>query len=132
MQEQSIPALVKGQDLLVQARTGTGKTAAFALPALSHIDVELRKPQILVIAPTRELAIQVAEAFCDYAKNMKGISIVPIYGGQDYTTQRKALKNGAHVIVATLLTILNVFSVKFLSHIKQRCFPQRCRNRSKK
>ncbi len=101
VQERSIPHLMKGEDVCVQARTGTGKTAAFALPALSHIDVELRKPQILVIAPTRELALQVSEAFCDYAKNMKSISIAAIYGGADYTAQRKALKNGAQVIVGT-------------------------------
>jgi len=87
--------------LLAQALTGTGKTAAFALPVLSNIDLSLKAPQALVIAPTRELAIQVAEAFQSYARHMKGFQVTPIYGGQDFTTQLRALKRGAHVIVGT-------------------------------
>lgn len=101
IQEQSIPFLLKGDDLLAQAQTGTGKTAAFALPILSHIDIKLKQPQALIIAPTRELAIQVAEAFQSYAKNLKGFHVAPIYGGQAYDIQLRALKRGAHVIVGT-------------------------------
>jgi len=101
IQEQSIPVLMEGRDLLAQAQTGTGKTAAFALPILSRLDMSLQDPQALVIVPTRELAIQVAEAFQSYAKHMKGFHVTPIYGGQDYRIQLKALKRGVHVIVAT-------------------------------
>src|SRR3989338_7227300 len=84
IQEQSIPILLASHDLLAQAQTGTGKTAAFALPILSLIDVAMQQPQALVIVPTRELAIQVAEAFQSYAKQLKGFHVMPIYGGQDY------------------------------------------------
>ncbi len=101
IQAQSIPTLLQGDDLLAQAQTGTGKTAAFALPTLSLIDLKLKKPQALIIAPTRELAIQVAEAFQSYAKYQKGFHVTPIYGGQDYQIQLRALKRGAHVIVGT-------------------------------
>ena len=101
IQAQSIPVLMQGHDLLAQAQTGTGKTAAFALPALSKLDIEIKQPQVLVIAPTRELAIQVAEAFQCYAKPLKGFHVLPIYGGQDYQIQLRGLKRGAHVIVGT-------------------------------
>ncbi|MHA7840777.1 MAG: DEAD/DEAH box helicase [Gammaproteobacteria bacterium] len=101
IQEQSIPILLEGKDLLAQAQTGTGKTAAFALPILSKIDLSQRDPQAIIIAPTRELAIQVAEAFQAYAKHMKGFHVAPIYGGQSYQTQLRALKRGVHVIVGT-------------------------------
>src|SRR6187399_38706 len=101
IQAQTIPALLGGADLLGQAQTGTGKTAAFALPILSKIDVELRATQALVLAPTRELAIQVAEAFQKYAAKMPGFNVLPIYGGQSYTPQLKGLKRGAHVVVGT-------------------------------
>ncbi len=101
IQERSIPVLMENNDLLAQAQTGTGKTAAFALPILSHIDLTLKKPQAIIIAPTRELAIQVAEAFQSYAKHFKGFHVTPIYGGQDYRTQLKALQRGSHVIVGT-------------------------------
>lgn len=101
VQLQAIPAMMSGRDVLVQAQTGTGKTAAFALPILSKIDVALKKTQALIIAPTRELAIQVAEAFQSYAKNMKGFHAVSIYGGQDYAVQLRALKRGPQVIVGT-------------------------------
>lgn len=101
VQAQSIPVLLNGRDILAQAQTGTGKTAAFALPILSQIDLSLMAPQALVIAPTRELAIQVAEAFQTYAKPLKGFQVTPIYGGQDYPTQLRALKRGSHVIVGT-------------------------------
>jgi ATP-dependent RNA helicase DeaD len=84
-----------------QAQTGTGKTAAFALPLMEQIDVKLTKPQALVLTPTRELAIQVAEALQSYAKNLPGFHVLPIYGGQSYTIQLKQLSRGAHVIVGT-------------------------------
>lgn len=101
VQEQTIPILLKGEDLLAQAQTGTGKTAAFALPILSHIDIKSHKPQALVLTPTRELAIQVAEAFQSYAKHIAGFHVTPIYGGQDFRTQLRALGRGSHVIVGT-------------------------------
>src|SRR6187399_1849937 len=101
IQAQTIPALLGGADLLGQAQTGTGKTAAFALPILSKIDVELRATQALILAPTRELAIQVAEAFQKYAAKIKGFHVLPVYGGQSYTPQLMSLKRGAHVVVGT-------------------------------
>ncbi len=101
IQSQCIPHLIAGRDLLGQAQTGTGKTAAFALPLLSRIDPELRQPQILVLTPTRELALQVAEAFQGYAKNIPGFHILPIYGGQGYGLQLSQLKRNPQVIVGT-------------------------------
>lgn len=101
IQAQAIPILLAGQNLLGMAQTGTGKTAAFALPLLSNIDPELYAPQILVLAPTRELAIQVAEAFSTYASKFKGLQVLPIYGGQDFRPQLKSLQRGAQVIVGT-------------------------------
>lgn len=101
IQAASIPALLEGRDLLGQAQTGTGKTAAFALPLLSNIEVKSQVPQLLILAPTRELAIQVAEACQQYGKLMSGLSILPIYGGQSYTIQLKQLKRGVHVVVGT-------------------------------
>ncbi len=101
IQAQVIPFMLQGKDVLGQAQTGTGKTAAFALPILSRIDLRQKDPQVLVLAPTRELAIQVAEAFQRYAAHMKGFHVLPIYGGQDYSTQLRQLKRGAHVVVGT-------------------------------
>ena len=101
IQAATIPVILEGQDLLGQAQTGTGKTAAFALPILSMIDVARREPQALVLVPTRELAIQVAEAFQKYAGRLPGFHVLPIYGGQSYTPQLHALKRGTHVIVGT-------------------------------
>ena len=101
IQAATIPPLLAGADLLGQAQTGTGKTAAFALPVLSKIDTGRAQPQALVLVPTRELAIQVAEAFQSYAAHMKGFHVLPIYGGQSYTPQLKGLKRGAHVVVGT-------------------------------
>ncbi len=83
------------------AQTGTGKTAAFALPLLSRIDANVAEPQILVLAPTRELAIQVAEAFTTYASKFRNFHVLPIYGGQDFSPQIRGLKRGAQVIVGT-------------------------------
>ncbi|WP_373019185.1 DEAD/DEAH box helicase [Thiomicrorhabdus sp.] len=101
IQAQAIPTLLAGGDILGMAQTGTGKTAAFALPILSKIDIKKTKPQVLVLAPTRELAIQVAEAFQSFAHHMKGFHVLPIYGGSDYGTQIRALKRGVHVVVGT-------------------------------
>ena len=101
IQAQTIPLLLEGKDVLGQAQTGTGKTAAFALPLLSRLDLSQKDPQLLVLAPTRELAIQVAEAFQKYAKHMKGFHVLPIYGGQDYRGQIRALQRGVHVVVGT-------------------------------
>lgn len=101
IQAKSIPLLLDGHDLLGQAQTGTGKTAAFALPMLANIDPENSFPQLLVLAPTRELAIQVAEAFQVYASFSKKIRVLPIYGGQSYDNQIRQLKRGVQVVVGT-------------------------------
>ncbi len=101
IQARTIPPLLEGRDLLGQAQTGTGKTAAFALPILSKIDLSKKATQALVLAPTRELAIQVAEAFQTYAGTLPGFHVLPIYGGQSYEPQLKGLRRGAHVVVAT-------------------------------
>lgn len=101
IQAQTIPLLLAGRDVLGQAQTGTGKTAAFALPALCNLDLKQSNPQVLVLAPTRELAIQVAEAFQTYASHIKGFHVLPVYGGQDYSGQIRALKRGVHVVVGT-------------------------------
>lgn len=101
IQALTIPLVLEGRDVLGQAQTGTGKTAAFALPLLSKIDLKQKDPQVLVLAPTRELAIQVAEAFQTYAKFIKGFHVAPIYGGQDYSGQLRMLRRGAHVVVGT-------------------------------
>ena len=101
IQAATIPPLLAGRDVLGQAQTGTGKTAAFALPILARIDVNNRAVQALVLAPTRELAIQVAEAFQKYAAHIPGFNVLPIYGGQSYGPQLAALKRGVQVIVAT-------------------------------
>ncbi len=101
IQAEIIPYMLNHRDVLGQAQTGTGKTAAFALPVLSNIDLTQRDPQVLVLAPTRELAIQVAEAFQQYAHHLKGFHVLPIYGGQSYDTQLRALKRGVHVVVGT-------------------------------
>ena len=101
IQAECIPALLDGHDLLGQAQTGTGKTAAFALPLLSRLDVTRRDPQVLVLAPTRELAIQVAEAFQRYARHLQDFHVLPIYGGQSYDIQLRQLKRGAQVVVGT-------------------------------
>jgi len=101
IQALAIPLMLQGRDILGQAQTGTGKTAAFALPILQNLDLKQKEPQVLVLAPTRELAIQVAEAFQSYAHYIKGFHVLPIYGGQGYDTQIRALKRGVHVVVGT-------------------------------
>ncbi len=101
IQAQTIPVLLSGKDMLGQAQTGTGKTAAFALPALTKIGLDQREPQVLVLVPTRELALQVSEAFLRYASHLKGFHVLPIYGGQSYQPQLNALRRGVHVVVGT-------------------------------
>jgi len=101
IQGASIPPILAGQDVLGQAQTGTGKTAAFALPILSNLDDKAKGVQVLVLTPTRELAIQVAEAFQTYARHIKGFHVLPIYGGQSYDIQLKQLKRGVQVVVGT-------------------------------
>jgi ATP-dependent RNA helicase DeaD len=107
IQAQSIAPLLEGRDLLGQAQTGTGKTAAFALPLLSRIDTKTKMPQMLVLAPTRELAIQVAEAIQSYARHMKGFHVLPIYGGQSMGIQLRQLQRNPQVIVGTPGRILD-------------------------
>ena len=101
IQDQTIPLLLEKKDVLGQAQTGTGKTAAFALPLLSNLNLRQKEPQILVLAPTRELAIQVAEAFKKYASQIKNFHVLPIYGGQEYRGQIRGLQRGVHVVVGT-------------------------------
>ena len=101
IQAEAIPSLLAGRDLLGQAQTGTGKTAAFALPLLSRLDLRRKRPQILVLTPTRELAIQVAEAMQTYARHLRGFHVVPVYGGQSIDTQLRRLRRGVHAVVGT-------------------------------
>lgn len=101
IQEQAIPVILAGHDMIGQAQTGTGKTAAFAMPILSKIDPSKREPQALILAPTRELALQVATAFETYAKQMPGLNVVAVYGGAPMGPQLAAIRKGAQVIVAT-------------------------------
>ena len=101
IQAQTIPVLMDGHDVVGLAQTGTGKTAAFALPVLSRIDKSVRSPQALVLAPTRELALQVADSFQSFADHLGGINVLPIYGGQAYGIQLSGLRRGAHVVVGT-------------------------------
>ncbi|EMV1561780.1 MULTISPECIES: DEAD/DEAH family ATP-dependent RNA helicase [Enterobacter cloacae complex] len=101
IQAECIPHLLSGRDVLGMAQTGSGKTAAFSLPLLHNIDPELRAPQILVLAPTRELAVQVAEAMTDFSKHMRGVNVVALYGGQRYDVQLRALRQGPQIVVGT-------------------------------
>jgi ATP-dependent RNA helicase DeaD len=101
IQAKAIPILLTGNDLIGQAQTGTGKTAAFALPLLSRLDLARRQPQLLILTPTRELALQVAEALQRYATHLKGFHVLPIYGGQEYRSQIRALERGVHAVVGT-------------------------------
>ena len=101
IQALTIPPLLAGKDVLGEAQTGTGKTAAFGLPALAKIDTSIRKPQLMVLAPTRELAMQVAEAIESFGKDMKGLRVATLYGGQSYGPQFQQLERGAQVVVGT-------------------------------
>ncbi|MEE2757886.1 MAG: DEAD/DEAH box helicase [Myxococcota bacterium] len=101
IQALAIPHLIEGRDIIGQAQTGTGKTAAFGLPLLDKIEVDKAVPQLLVVAPTRELALQVCEAIKGYAKHLKGLRVLPVYGGQGMTTQLRSLRRGVHCVVGT-------------------------------
>ncbi|ADP67863.1 ATP-dependent RNA helicase DeaD [Buchnera aphidicola str. JF98 (Acyrthosiphon pisum)] len=101
IQASCIPLLLEGRDVLGMAQTGSGKTAAFSLPLLHNLNINLKAPQILVLAPTRELAVQVAEAFSDFSKYMIGIHVLPLYGGQRYELQLRALRQGPQIVVGT-------------------------------
>ncbi|HEM8305831.1 MULTISPECIES: DEAD/DEAH family ATP-dependent RNA helicase [Providencia] len=101
IQQQCIPLLMDGNDVLGMAQTGSGKTAAFSLPLLQNIDPDLKAPQILVLAPTRELAVQVAEAMSDFSKHMSRVNVVALYGGQRYDVQLRALRQGPQIVVGT-------------------------------
>ena len=101
IQQAAIPELLLGRDLVGQAQTGTGKTAAFALPVLARIDPSQRRPQVLVLAPTRELALQVAAAFNSYAAQLPGVRTVAVYGGADFRDQIHQLRRGAQIVVGT-------------------------------
>jgi len=101
IQSQAIPALLSGADVVGQSQTGSGKTAAFALPAIEKVDVRLRAPQVLILCPTRELAVQVAEEVAKLASFKKGVREIPIYGGQSYDRQLRGLKDGAQIIIGT-------------------------------
>jgi len=101
IQAECIPQLLAGRDVLGMAQTGSGKTAAFSLPLLHNLDPELKAPQILVLAPTRELAVQVAEAMTDFSKHMHGVNVVALYGGQRYDVQLRALRQGPQIVVGT-------------------------------
>jgi len=103
IQALTIPHLAQGKDMIGQARTGTGKTAAFALPLLSRIDLDNKRPQVLVLTPTRELAIQVADSFKTYGSKLKGLNVLSVYGGQSYGVQLKQLKRGVHVVVGVVV-----------------------------
>lgn len=101
IQAATIPALLEGRHVVGLAQTGTGKTAAFALPILSRLDLKQKSPQALILAPTRELALQVCEAFERYAAHLKGVHVLPVYGGQAYGVQLSALRRGVHIVVGT-------------------------------
>ena len=101
IQAATIPPLLEGRDVVGLAQTGTGKTAAFALPILSRLDLKQKTPQALVLAPTRELALQVCEAFEKYAAHLRGVHVLPVYGGQGYGVQLSALRRGVHIVVGT-------------------------------
>ncbi|HLT64240.1 MAG TPA: DEAD/DEAH box helicase, partial [Pseudohongiella sp.] len=115
IQQATIPALLEGHDIVGMAQTGTGKTAAFALPILAKIDVSNPQTQALVLCPTRELAIQVAEAFQTYAEGIRGFHVLPVYGGQEMSRQLQALRRGAHVVVGTPGRLLDHLSRRSLN-----------------
>lgn len=120
IQEQAIPVLLDGKDMIGQAQTGTGKTAAFAIPMIQGVDPEIHKPQGIILCPTRELAMQAAEEIRKLAKYMQGIKVLPVYGGQDIGRQIKALSQGVQIIVGTpgrVMDHLRRHTIK-TSHIK--------------
>ena len=121
VQALTIPHISSGENVLGQARTGTGKTAAFALPLLSRIDLDNRRPQVLVLTPTRELAIQVAQSFKDYGAKMKGLNVLPVYGGQSYGVQLNQLRRGVHVVVGTPGRLMDHMRKKTISFADLSC-----------
>jgi len=129
IQASTIPHLLENRDVLGTAQTGTGKTAAFALPILSRIDIKQAAPQALVLAPTRELAIQVAEAFQRYATHIPKFHVLPIYGGQSYGPQLQALRRGVHVVVGTPGRVIDHLEKGSLdlSQLKTWCWTKRTR-----
>lgn len=114
IQVECIPYLLSGHDVLGMAQTGSGKTAAFSIPFLMNVDVELKAPQLLVLAPTRELAIQVADACTEYAKYVKGVKVLALYGGQRYDVQLRALRQGPQIVVGTPGRLLDHLNRKTL------------------
>lgn len=112
IQSEIIPHVLAGRDVLAQSQTGTGKTAAFALPILSKINVAANKPQVLVLAPTRELAMQVADSFTTYGKHIPRLDVAAVYGGQSYDTQLRKLRRGVPIVVGT--------PGRVIDHIKRR------------
>ena len=101
IQSQAIPVVMSGVDVIGQAQTGTGKTASFGIPVLHKVDPNNKKTQVIILSPTRELAIQVSEEIRKLSKYMHGVKILPVYGGQDINRQIKALKGGAQIIIGT-------------------------------
>ena len=114
IQRRSIPPLLEGFDLLGVAQTGTGKTAAFALPLLSRLDPSLKAVQMLCLAPTRELAIQVADAIESFAEYIPGLRILPVYGGTGYSEQIRELKRGAQIVVGTPGRVMDHVQKKYM------------------
>lgn len=112
IQSQAIPVVLSGVDVIGQAQTGTGKTAAFGIPILQKVDPSLRKTQVLILSPTRELAIQVADEIRKLAKYMHGVKVLPVYGGQDISRQIKALKGGVQIIIGTPGRLMDHFRRK--------------------
>jgi ATP-dependent RNA helicase DeaD len=121
IQALTIPHLIQKKDVLGQARTGTGKTAAFALPLLSGIDLDIKRPQVLVLTPTRELAIQVGESFKTYGAKLKGLNVLSVYGGQGYGIQLNQLKKGVHVLVGTPGRLMDHMRKKTVSFADLTC-----------
>lgn len=115
IQEQAIPMIMKGRDVVGQAQTGTGKTAAFAIPTILNINTDQKKVQSLILCPTRELAVQISEEIQKLAQFMKGIKILPIFGGQDMSRQIRAIKQGAQIIIGTPGRVLDHLRRKTLS-----------------
>ena len=110
IQEQAIPIILEGKDLIAVAQTGTGKTAAYGLPLLQKIDVASKHTQAIILSPTRELCLQIADDLKDFAKYIKNLHVEPVYGGASIVTQIHALKHGAQIIVATpgrLIDLMN-------------------------
>ena len=139
IQAKAIPALMEGHDVIGQAQTGTGKTAAFGIPVLQKVDPDSRKTQAVIISPTRELAIQVADELRKLSKYMHGIKVLPVYGGQEITKQIRSLKDGCQIIVGTpgrVMDHLRRKTIRFEQvntiiprrNARQCCFLQQCQS----